>query len=166
MALCVLVLGYRWFIGIYSDNGDPKNGISNQHCSSLLLNAAALNHVQSTSHAPPATASVNQSTSQAPPVTASVNPRGYHLCWYESSFLALTSGHAVLLRPRPPSASLEWTDCSMVSPRRLPPGYDGFSASARPGGPHVFGGPHHLQNFSPPHSEGYIISQAYPQIRN
>ncbi len=29
-------------------------------------------------------------------------------------------------------------------------------------GPHTFGGPHHLQGFSPPPSEGNIISTAYP----
>jgi hypothetical protein len=55
----------------------------------LLSLTLTFNHVQSTSHAPPAAASVNQSTSHAPPATTSVNPRGYHLSWNEPSVLAL-----------------------------------------------------------------------------
>ena len=54
-----------------------------KHKKGLLPLTLALNHVQSTPHAPPATASVNQSTSH--------EPRGPRvcLCWYELSVLAL-----------------------------------------------------------------------------
>ena len=56
-----------------------------KHKKGLLPLTLALNHVQSTSHAPPATASVNQSTSHEPHGPRVRHSRGSHL---SASFLA------------------------------------------------------------------------------
>ena len=59
-----------------------------------------------TSHAPPATASVNQSTSHEPHGPRVHQSRGCHLFWYEPSVLALKRYFAVP-RPRPaPTGSI------------------------------------------------------------
>jgi hypothetical protein len=73
---------------------------------------------------------------------------------WDSSTLAVSD-----VDPRS-AASNRWGTV-FASLQRAPPRSSKSDCST---GPHTLGGPHHLQAFSPPHSEGYILSTASPPI--